>query len=99
MESGIHRHGQGARRALRPGAVHLVATDKLLVNTWLAVHALSLAGILARDLYKHAYRIDYGARGSIYVDAFLQVIRWDNAGALFEGAFHPQCCPLLRTPA
>jgi Fe-Mn family superoxide dismutase len=61
--------------------------DKRLVNTWLADHTHSLSNgrpILALDMYEHAYHIDYGARAAAYVDAFMQVIRWDNAAALFE---------------
>ncbi len=61
--------------------------DKRLVNVWLADHTHSLAGgrpILALDMYEHAYQMDYGARAAAYVDAFMQGIRWDNAGTLFE---------------
>src|SRR5262245_35705900 len=61
--------------------------DKRLVNTWLADHTHSLANgrpVLALDMYEHAYHMDYGARAAAYVEAFMQVIRWDNAGALFE---------------
>jgi Fe-Mn family superoxide dismutase len=61
--------------------------DGTLVNVWAADHTHSLAGgtpVLALDMYEHAYQMDYGARAAAYVDAFMQVIRWDNAGALFE---------------
>jgi len=61
--------------------------DKRLVNTWAADHTMTLANgrpILALDMYEHAYQMDYGARAAAYVDAFMQIIRWDNAGALFE---------------
>jgi Fe-Mn family superoxide dismutase len=61
--------------------------DKRLVNTWAADHTMTLANgrpVLALDMYEHAYQMDYGARAAAYVDAFMQVIRWDNAGALFE---------------
>jgi Fe-Mn family superoxide dismutase len=61
--------------------------DKRLVNTWLADHTHSLANgrpVLALDMYEHAYHMDYGARAAAYVDAFMQVIRWDNAVALYE---------------
>ena len=61
--------------------------DKRLVNTWLADHTHSLANgrpILALDMYEHAYHMDYGARAAAYVETFMQVIRWDNAAALFE---------------
>jgi Fe-Mn family superoxide dismutase len=61
--------------------------DKRLVNSWAADHTMTLANgrpVLALDMYEHAYQMDYGARAAAYVDAFMQVIRWDNAGALFE---------------
>src|SRR5262245_38557600 len=61
--------------------------DKRLINTWAADHTHSLANgrpVLALDMYEHAYHMDYGARAAAYVEAFMQVIRWDNAGALFE---------------
>ena len=61
--------------------------DKRLINTWAADHTMTLAGgrpILALDMFEHAYAMDYGARAAGYVDAFMQAIRWDNAGALFE---------------
>jgi Fe-Mn family superoxide dismutase len=61
--------------------------DKRLINTWAADHTMTLAGgrpILALDMFEHAYTMDYGARASAYVEAFMQVIRWDNAAALFE---------------
>ena len=61
--------------------------DKRLVNTWAADHTMTLANgrpILALDMYEHAYQMDYGARAAAYVDAFMQIVRWDNAAALFE---------------
>ena len=54
---------------------------------WAGNHTQSLATgypLLVMDMYEHAYQMDYGARAAAYVDAFMQVIRWDNAGALFE---------------
>jgi superoxide dismutase, Fe-Mn family len=61
--------------------------DKRLINTWAADHTMTLAGgrpILALDMYEHAYQMDYGARAAAYVDAFMQGIRWDNVGALYD---------------
>jgi Fe-Mn family superoxide dismutase len=61
--------------------------DKRLINTWAADHTMNLANgrpVLALDMYEHAYAMDYGARAAAYVDAVMQVIRWDNAAALFE---------------
>ena len=61
--------------------------DKRLVNTWLADHTHSLSNgrpVLALDMYEHAYHMDYGARAAAYVDAVMQVIKWDNAQKLFD---------------
>jgi Fe-Mn family superoxide dismutase len=61
--------------------------DKRLINQWAADHTTTLAGgrpILALDMFEHSYHIDYGARSAVYVDAFMNVIRWDNAGKLYE---------------
>jgi Fe-Mn family superoxide dismutase len=61
--------------------------DKRLINTWAADHTMNLANgrpILALDMYEHAYAMDYGARAAGYVDAVMQVLKWDNAQALFE---------------
>ncbi|MBI1774477.1 MAG: Fe-Mn family superoxide dismutase [Proteobacteria bacterium] len=59
--------------------------DKRLINTWAADHTMNLANgrpILALDMYEHAYHMDYGARAAAYVDAFMQVIRWENVTRL-----------------
>jgi superoxide dismutase, Fe-Mn family len=59
--------------------------DKRLINTWAADHTTNLAGgrpILALDMYEHAYQMDYGAKAAAYVDAFMQVIDWDNVTRL-----------------
>ncbi len=61
--------------------------DKRLVNSWANDHTMTLAGgrpILALDMYEHAYHMDYGAKAAAYVDAFMQQIRWDNVGSLYE---------------
>jgi superoxide dismutase, Fe-Mn family len=61
--------------------------DKRLVNTWAADHTTTLAGgqpILALDMYEHAYHMDYGAKAGDYVEAFMRVIRWANADALYQ---------------
>lgn len=61
--------------------------DKRLINTWAADHTMTLAGgqpILALDMYEHAYHMDYGAKAGDYIDAFMKVIRWSNADALYE---------------
>jgi len=61
--------------------------EKQLVTQWAADHTTTLAGghpVLVLDMYEHAYHMDYGARAAAYVDAFMQVIRWDNVAALYE---------------
>jgi Fe-Mn family superoxide dismutase len=60
--------------------------DKRLVNAWASDHTTNLAGgrpVLVLDMYEHAYHMDYGAKAAAYVDAFMQVIRWDNAAKLY----------------
>jgi Fe-Mn family superoxide dismutase len=61
--------------------------DKRLVNQWAADHTTTLAGgrpVLVLDMYEHAYHMDYGARAAAYVDAYMEVIRWDSAVKLYE---------------
>ena len=61
--------------------------DRKLINQWAMDHTTTLAGgrpILALDMYEHSYHIDYGARAAAYVDAFMEVIRWDNLGKLYD---------------
>jgi len=61
--------------------------DKRLINQWAADHTTTLAGgrpVLVLDMYEHAYHMDYGAKAAAYVDAYMEAIRWDNAGKLYE---------------
>jgi Fe-Mn family superoxide dismutase len=61
--------------------------DKRLVNGWAADHTNNVAGgrpILVLDMYEHAYHMDYGAKAAAYVDAFMQVIKWDGAVKRYE---------------
>ena len=63
--------------------------DSRLVNAWAADHTHNIAGghpILALDMYEHSYHMDYGANAGAYVDAFMQVIRWDTIGAIYQRA-------------
>ena len=58
-----------------------------LLNQWAMDHTTTLAGgrpILALDMFEHSYHIDYGARSAVYVDAFMNVIRWDNPAKLYD---------------
>jgi Fe-Mn family superoxide dismutase len=58
-----------------------------LVNQWAMDHTTTLAGgrpLLALDMFEHSYHIDYGAKSAAYVDAFMNVIRWDNAAKLCD---------------
>ena len=57
-----------------------------LVNQSATDHTTTLAGgrpILALDMFEHSYHIDYGAKSAAYVDAFMDVIRWDNPATLY----------------
>ena len=61
--------------------------DRRLVNAWAADHTTTLAGgspILVLDMYEHAYQMDFGAKAADYVTAFMNVINWSNADALFD---------------
>jgi Fe-Mn family superoxide dismutase len=61
--------------------------DKKLVNQWAADHTCCLAAstpILALDMYEHSYHIDYGAKAAAYVDAYMSIIKWANASAVYR---------------
>ena len=61
--------------------------DKRLVNQWAADHTTTLAGgrpVLVLDMYEHAYHMDYGAAAARYVDIYIEAIKWENAGQLFD---------------
>jgi Fe-Mn family superoxide dismutase len=61
--------------------------DKRLVNAWAADHTTTLAAgqpVLVLDMYEHAYHMDFGAKADSYVDAYMKIIRWDNAAQLYE---------------
>jgi Fe-Mn family superoxide dismutase len=63
--------------------------DRRLVNQWAADHTHAWAGgvpILALDMYEHAYHVDFGARASAYVDAFMRNIDWDAAARRYQVA-------------
>jgi superoxide dismutase, Fe-Mn family len=65
--------------------------DQKLLNQWAADHTHALAGarpILALDMYEHSYHRDYGPKAADYVDAFMRVINWRNAGELYAEAAH-----------
>jgi len=61
--------------------------DKRLINQWAADHTTAIAGgrpILALDTFEHSYYIGYGARTAAYVDAFMEVIRWETPAQLYD---------------
>jgi Fe-Mn family superoxide dismutase len=83
----------GVGKALGGGSGWVLLTwdprEKKLVNTWAADHTMTLGGgtpILALDMYEHAYHMDYGAAAARYVDAYMKVIDWRNASALYAKA-------------
>jgi len=83
----------GMGKALGGGSGWVLLTwsgrDNMLVNQWAADHTMTLADatpLLALDMYEHAYAMDYGAKAGAYVDAFMKVIRWDEAARRFGRA-------------
>ena len=61
--------------------------DKRLVNQWASDHTTTVAGgrpVLALDMYEHAYQMDQGAKAAAYVDVYMEAIRWENAGKLYD---------------
>ncbi|MES2024450.1 MAG: Fe-Mn family superoxide dismutase [Pseudomonadota bacterium] len=55
--------------------------DGKLSNQWTADDCHSLAGgvpLLALDMYRHAYHIDFETKAAAYVDAFMQNIDWSH---------------------
>lgn len=55
-----------------------------LVNQWAADHTMTIAGgrgLIALDMYEHAYHMDFGADAGAYVDAFMGALDWNNADA------------------
>ena len=60
-----------------------------LVNQWAMDHTTTLAAaqpILALDMYEHSYHMDYGAKASDYVDAFMAAVNWQNVRRLLTHA-------------
>src|SRR5215470_15771554 len=60
-----------------------------LVNQWAADHCHVLADavpILALDMFEHAYALDFGAKASLYVDAFVRNLHWGRIEARWRGA-------------
>lgn len=60
-----------------------------LVNQWAADHTMTLAdgrGLVALDMYEHAYHMDFGAKAAAYVDAYMGALDWTNADRGFAKA-------------
>lgn len=60
-----------------------------LVNQWAADHTMTVAdgrGLIALDMYEHAYHMDFGAKAAAYVDAYMGALDWANAGSEFAKA-------------
>jgi Fe-Mn family superoxide dismutase len=57
-----------------------------LVNQWAFDHTMTIAdgqGLIALDMYEHAYHMDFGARAAAYVDAYMGALDWANADQMF----------------
>ena len=65
------------------------AAERLL-NLWVNEHDLGhgagLAPLLIMDVFEHAYNHDYGLKKEEYVNAFLQIIHWDEVMKRFHDA-------------
>jgi Fe-Mn family superoxide dismutase len=101
-----HREFTAMAKALGGGSGWVLLSwsprEGRLVNQWAADHAHLLAGavpILALDMYEHAYHMDFGAKGSAYVDAFMQNIRWDGVYARYDAAVAADAASLGAGPA
>ncbi len=60
-----------------------------LVNQWAADHTMTVAdgrGLIALDMYEHAYHMDFGAKAAAYVDAYMGALDWANADRNFANA-------------
>ena len=60
-----------------------------LVNQWAADHTMTIAdgsGLIALDMYEHAYHMDFGAKAAAYVDAYMGALDWTNADKEFARA-------------
>jgi len=60
-----------------------------LVNQWAADHTMTIAdgrGLIALDMYEHAYHMDFGAKAAVYVDAYMGALDWANADTEFAKA-------------
>jgi Fe-Mn family superoxide dismutase len=60
-----------------------------LVNQWAADHTMTVAdghGLIALDMYEHAYHMDFGAKAAAYVDAYMGALDWANADKEFVRA-------------
>jgi Fe-Mn family superoxide dismutase len=60
-----------------------------LVNQWAADHTTAIGDgvvVLALDMYEHSYHIDYGAKASAYVDAYMQNINWQYVAERYQRA-------------
>lgn len=60
-----------------------------LVNQWAFDHTMTIAdgrGLIALDMYEHAYHMDFGAKAAAYVDAFMAALDWSSADQAFMAA-------------
>jgi superoxide dismutase, Fe-Mn family len=60
-----------------------------LVNQWAFDHTMTIAdgrGLVALDMYEHAYHMDFGAKAAAYVDAYMGALDWASADKEFAKA-------------
>ncbi|MFL6696933.1 MAG: Fe-Mn family superoxide dismutase [Vitreoscilla sp.] len=73
-----------------------------LVTHWASDHTQLLAGatpILALDMYEHSYHMDFGARATAYVDAFMKNVRFEAVESRYRAAVEADSVSLAVSPA
>jgi superoxide dismutase, Fe-Mn family len=87
-------------RALSGGSGWVLLTyserEGVLTNQWASDHTQTLSSgvpILALDMYEHAYHIDFGARATAYVEAFMANIRWKGVHQRYQRVVHAAAEP------
>jgi hypothetical protein len=84
-------HGHNANRDSGKASVDI--QTRFCRGACTGQYVAGAGGDPARDIYRsrkgrldwrHSYHIDYGARAAAYVDAFIEVIRWENPAQLYD---------------
>lgn len=62
--------------------------SKRLFNVWVdehdTGHLVGCTPLLVMDVFEHAYMLDYGINRAGYIEAFFEVINWENVNKLYS---------------